>query len=209
MKVRLHEMHAAIVHLPLALLPATLLVDVAAVVSGNGTLARTGTAFWWAMAGSGVLAGLTGMSASQQVKAEDRTSNDMIWVHAAGNAVLVLSAIGVATFRTFRGPSLIPILVGLTALGASLYTASLGGKMVYGRGIGVESMPPDATTGVKQSPPVLSPAAPFVFVRDVVKGLGWFLSRAADLIKGRAPLAPGAFGFGSSREEGRHEDNPK
>jgi uncharacterized membrane protein len=202
MRVRLHEVHAAIVHFPLALLPAALLLEIAAIVGESGSVARTGTVFWQAAAASAVLAGLTGMAASQQVKAEDRTSNDMMWVHAAGNAVFALGVIGVAAFRTFAGPSAIAIVVGLAAMGASLYTASLGGKMVYGRGIGVGSMPPGAATGVKRSPPVLSTAAPLAFVRDVVRGLRWFWSRAARLITGREPLAPGAFGFGSARRGG-------
>src|SRR5262245_26109868 len=90
MKVRLHEMHAALVHAPLALLPVAVILEVAALVSGNRTTAHIGTMLWQATAASAVLAGLTGLAASQQVKAEDRTSNDMVWVHAAGNVVFTL-----------------------------------------------------------------------------------------------------------------------
>jgi hypothetical protein len=72
--------------------------------------------------------------------------------------------------------------------------------MVYGHGVGVQKMPPDAKTGVLYSPPVLSASAPVVFVRDTAKGVVWLLSRARDVLTGKRPVARGAFGFGNSDE---------
>jgi uncharacterized membrane protein len=203
MRVRVHEIHAASVHFPLALLPVTAAVDLASVVSGSMALAWLGKTLWWVTAGSVVLAGIAGLAASQEVKAEDRQAHDMMWVHGMGNAVILVSSIGVAAFRTFTLPSVSVSAIGLAVWGFSLYTASLGGKMVYGHGIGVQKMPKTADTGVLYSPPVLSVSAPAVFVRDAVKGVVWLFSRARDVITGRRPLARGAFGFGNSDDDAR------
>ena len=55
--------------------------------------------------GAGVLAGVTGLAASQEIKAEDPRSEDMMWLHGAANFAILLGATGLALWRTFRRPA--------------------------------------------------------------------------------------------------------
>lgn len=195
MGMHLHELHAAAVHAPLALLPTAAAVDLAAAITGDRGYARLGGRLWWAGVGGGVLAGLTGLAASQEVRADDQRTSDMIWLHGIGNFALLVGAIGIATWRTVRGPSVAEATVGLVTCGASFYTAYLGGTMVYSRGVGVNAMPAYTTTGVDDSPPVLSARAPGRLVRDAVAGLRWLFRRGTQAALGRQPVPRAAFGL--------------
>src|SRR4051794_16442831 len=135
MGMHVHELHAALVHSPLVLLPTAATVDLAAALSGNRHHAHLGSQLWWAGAGAGLLAGVAGLAASQEVKSASRRTSDMMWLHGAGNVSLVLAALGMAAWRRGHRPTVTQAAVGLLACGASLYTAYLGGEMVYGEGM--------------------------------------------------------------------------
>jgi uncharacterized membrane protein len=199
MGMRVHELHAAMVHGPLAILPTAAAVDLAASITGNRHQARFGRQLWWVGAGSGLLAGVAGMAASQEVKSDGPRTSDMIWLHGIGNLGLVLGAIGMVAWRRSHPPSKTQATLGLVACGLSLYTAYLGGEMVYGHGIGVRAMPGYVATGVDASPPVLSRAAPATFVRDAFEGLRWLVGRTWDALAGRKPIDRGAFGVEAPR----------
>jgi uncharacterized membrane protein len=193
MSMRVHELHAAVIHAPLAILPTAAAVDLTAALTRNRGYDRLGRTLWWVGAGSGLFAGLAGMAASQEVRAGDRRTSDMVWLHGIGNFVLVMGALGIATWRSGRRPSVLQASLGLGACAASLYTAYLGGEMVYGRGVGVKAMPDYTGGGVEQSPPLLSARAPLTFLRDAITGLKWLFTRGRDAVVGREPLARGAF----------------
>jgi uncharacterized membrane protein len=193
--MRVHELHAAAVHAPLALLPTAATVDLMAAITGNRSHARLGRALWWIGAGSGLLAGLAGAAASQEIRAEDDSTADMIWIHGLGNAALLAGALGLAAWRTGRRPTVLVSVLGLTASAASLYTAYLGGEMVYGRGVGVGSMPGYLDAGVGDSPPVLSKRAPSTFLRDAVAGLRWLFQRTTQAARGLRPVSRESFGL--------------
>jgi uncharacterized membrane protein len=195
MGIRLHEVHAATVHAPLALLPAAAAVDLAAAITGDRAQARLGRTLWWAGAGTGLLAGLGGLAASQEVRAEDQRTSDMIWLHGVGNFTLLLGALGIAAWRTAHRPSIPQAVAGLVASAASMYTAYLGGSMVYQRGVGVGAMPGYTDAGVEDSPPLFSRRAPGKFARDVVAGLRWLFSRGRQAANGRLPVPRESFGF--------------
>src|SRR3954470_12544916 len=197
MAMRVHELHAASTHAPLVLLPAAALVDLAASLSGDRRQAALGRKLWWLGVGAGALAGVAGMAASQEIKAEDTRTEDMMWLHGAANFTILLGATGVALWRTFRRPSVASAAIGLGACAAAMYTAYLGGEMVYAHGVGVRTMPWIAPTGVRQSPSVLSAAAPGTFLRDAVKGFAWLIRRTVRAFSGRQPVSRGAFGIGS------------
>jgi uncharacterized membrane protein len=197
MGMHLHELHAASVHVPLATLPLAALVDAAAAISGDSRQAWLGRNLWWLGGGMGAVAGLAGMAASQEIKAEDSHTEDMIWLHGSANVAVLLAAAGIALWRTFRRPSIGSAALGMGACGVAAYTAYLGGEMVYGRGVGVRAMPRIAPTGVRQSPPLTSPLAPAAFVRDAGKGLAWLVRRALSVFAGRAHLSRGAYGVES------------
>jgi uncharacterized membrane protein len=191
--MRVHQLHAAMVHAPLALLPTAAAVDLVAAITGNDSHARMGRTLWWIGAGGGVLAGLTGAAASQEIRADDERTTDMIWLHGVGNAALVAGALGIAGWRSVRGPSVLLSALGLAASAASLYTAYLGGEMVYERGVGVNAMPRYLRSGVGDSPPVLSAQAPRTFVRDAIAGLAWLFRRASETARGRHRVSRAAF----------------
>src|SRR5262245_16579200 len=195
MGMHIHELHAASTHAPLVLLPAAALVDLAAAFSGDRRQAALGRKLWWWGVGAGALAGVAGMAASQEIKAEDPRSEDMMWLHGAANFAIVLGATGIALWRSFHRPSVGAAAVGLGPCGVALYTAYLGGEMVYARGIGVRMMPWISPTGVRRSPPLLSAAAPGAFLRDAVRGLAWLVRRTFRVLSGRHPLSRGAYGI--------------
>jgi uncharacterized membrane protein len=196
--MRVHELHAAAVHAPLVLLPAAAAVDLVAAVSGSTQQAALGRRLWWWAVGGGAVAGLAGLAASQEIKADDKHAEDMMWLHGIGNFSILVGGIGLALWRSFRKPSVTEAAVGLAATALAGYTAYLGGEMVYRHGMGVRAMPRIAPTGVGESPPVLSAAAPRTFLRDAIGGLAWLFRRTAKLLSGRQPVHPGAFGVGQA-----------
>ena len=193
MGMHVHELHAASTHAPLVVLPAAALIDLAAALSGDRRQAALGRKLWWLGVGAGALAGVAGLAASQEIKAEEARSEDMMWLHGAANVAILMGATGIALWRSFRRPSVASAAIGLGACGVAMYTAYLGGEMVYAHGVGVRTMPWIAPTGVRSSPSVLSPAAPAVFLRDAVKGLAWLLRRTVRAFSGRQPVSRGSF----------------
>ncbi len=218
MEMRVHELHPTLIHAPLALLPSAVIVDLAAAFTGNRKLDQAGRTLWWAVAASGMVAGLAGMAASQEVKAEDRHSRDMMFLHGIGNVSLVLGALGVAAWRGGHRPTLFSNLVGMGAFAFVTYTGWLGGEMVYSHGVGVKGLILKGEELDQLSPRLISRQAPVRLLRDAVRGLGWLLGRARRVFTGREQLEPGAYGVkavehsfehsppveqGSSRSESR------
>lgn len=183
MAVRTHELHAATIHLPLVLLPAAALFDLGLVTSkrrpGRRSV-RLGHRLWRSTAVSGLVAGVAGMAASQEIRAEDRHAKDMMWLHGVGNVALVLGAASMAAWRKRHRPTLLQSVLGLAAAAISGYTAYLGGELVYGHGVGVEAMPDDAEHGVGDSPPLLSARGPGRLLLDSIKGAWWLVTRSRE-----------------------------
>jgi uncharacterized membrane protein len=196
MKMLLHELHPSVVHAPLALLPTATVADLIAVVTGDEAWAKVGRRLWVAGTASALFAGLAGLAASQEVKLEEPRARDMVFLHGLGNAFITLGAVGVTAWRLVQPPSVGQCTVALLATGASLYTATLGGKMVYELGVGINAMPDDAASGTLKGPRLLSLQAPGALVRDALQGVGWLVGRAKRLFSGEQPLAQGAQGFG-------------
>lgn len=172
MAMRVHEIHPSIIHAPLVLLPTASVLDIIAATTGDRRLSQLSEKFWIAGTVSGLLAGLAGMAASQEVK-PDEQANDMMYLHGIGNLGLVVAAMGVTTWRARNPASVVTGMLGLAASTAAIYTAYLGGEVVYGHGVGVKSL-----TGTAESPKILSAQAPATFVRDAVAGAWWLLSSA-------------------------------
>lgn len=201
MKMLLHELHPAMVHAPLALLPTATVADIIAVTSGDRAWARVGRRLWVAGTVSALFSGVAGLAASQEVKLEDPRARDMVFLHGLGNAVISLGAIGVTLWRLRRPPTLGQCAIGVLANLAAVYTASLGGKVVYDLGVGVNPMPKNAQAGTLKGPPLLSREAPAALVSDALRGVRWLLGRARSLFSGAHPLAPGATGVQQEAEK--------
>jgi len=195
MAMRVHDLHAAMIHAPLVMLPAAATIDLTAALTRNQGYARLGRTLWWLGASAGLFAGLAGMAASQEVRADDDRASDMMWLHGMGNLALVLGAFGIAGWRTARRPTVGVAVGGLVACAATLYTAYLGGELVYTHGLGVKAMPGYTGAGVEQSPPLLSTRAPGTFLRDAIRRLVWLFRRDSCVAQSQRRLAPGAFGL--------------
>jgi uncharacterized membrane protein len=200
METRVHELHPTLIHAPLALLPSTVVVDLAATFTRDRKLEKAGRTMWWSVAASGLLAGLAGMAASQEVKA-DKHARDMMFLHGLGNVVLVMGAFGVAAWRASHRPGWFSNMLGLGAFAFASYTGWLGGEMVYSHGVGVKDFTLKGEALELLSPRLASREAPARLLRDAVKGLGWLLGRASQVFSGRERLDPGAFGMKDLEEK--------
>jgi uncharacterized membrane protein len=196
MPMELHELHPMLVHMPLALLPAAALVDVAAASADSRPrrylLDAAGRKLWWAGVGAAALAGVAGMAASQEVRADDPRARDAMWLHGIGNLGILLAGIGLASWRTTHRVSPVSAVLGASAVGASIYTAWLGGELVYTHGIGVKAMGATAPAGVERRVPLRSWRAPGQLLADAGRGLVWLLGRGGKLAARKEPLAAGA-----------------
>jgi uncharacterized membrane protein len=196
MAMQLHELHPSVIHAPLALLPAAAVVDVMAVTASRRVrrlaLDAAGRKLWWAGVGSALFAGVAGMAASQEIRLDDERARDTMWLHGAGNVVILLGAAGLAAWRSGHRATPTTAALGSAAVGAALYTAWLGGSLVYTHGAGVKALPAGARAGTSDSPPLLSASAPWALIRDATRGLGWLLSRTGRLVSRRQRLAQGS-----------------
>lgn len=197
MPMQLHELHPSVIHMPLALLPSAAVVDVMA-ASASGRVRRLvfdriGRTLWWAGVGAAAIAGVAGMAASQEVRAEDPRVRDAMWLHGAGNVAILLAGAGLASWRTTHRATAVTAGLGAGAVGAALYTAWLGGQLVYTHGVGVKTQPASAHGGVSaEAVPLWSRGAPGRLLRDAGRGFAWLLRHGSRLAARQERLAPGA-----------------
>ena len=195
MPMQLHELHPSLVHLPLVVLPTAALVDVAAVSTGRRVrrvlLDAAGKRLWWAGVGAAAFAGIAGMAASQEVRADDPRARDAMWVHGIGNVGILLGGVGLAAWRSTHRATVASAALAASAVGASLYTAWLGGQLVYTHGVGVKTSPATAANGVAVEMPLRSLRAPGQLLRDAARGLGGSSPEVAGWRRGasRSPRA--------------------
>lgn len=182
MPMRTHELHPALVHAPLTLLPMAAATDVAAVLTRSKRLDRMGRALWLLACGSAAAAGLAGMAAAQQVEVDDPAVDDMMYLHGSGNVAILAASTGLLIFRMQHRATLRSAAIGVGALMASSFTAYLGGEMVYRHGVGVGDRPPK----------LFSREAPGALARDAVRGAGWLARRTAAVLSGGEGLRPEA-----------------
>jgi len=193
MGLRTHEIHPSIVHGPLTLLPAAAVTDLLASIRRDRRLERLGSGLWLLGTATGLAAGLAGMAASQEVRPSKRSAADMMMLHGIGNLGIVTGALVMSLWRTRRRPTVLSSALGLAASSVAVYTAYLGGKLVYSNGVGVEP------TGVGDSPSVLSRKAPVALARDAFRGLRWLLGSAERSLAGARPIDRAAFGVTRGR----------
>jgi len=149
MAVKLHELHPALVHYPLALLPLSIGADLLGRVTGNEGLQDLGRRTMPLAAASGLIAGVAGLMAQTEVEAEG-ASMDLLKTHRTLNIglVAITGALAVERMRNEK-PSAAYLGLGLMGIAALAYSAYLGGEMVYRGGVGVE-----AADGVRARPRV-------------------------------------------------------
>jgi hypothetical protein len=114
----------------------------------------------------------------------------MMFLHGIGNLGLVLSAFGVAAWRSRNPASLSSAAAGLLAAGAAIYTAYLGGELVYSHGAGVKPLGGAAV----EAPALFSGAGAARLARDAGRGLSWLLARGWRAVAGGQKVDRGALG---------------
>jgi uncharacterized membrane protein len=201
MPMRTHELHPTLIHAPLVLLPASAAVEAWAATTPSRRKRRlldaVGRRLWWGTVGSGLLAGAAGMAAAREVSPEDPIVQHAMWAHGMGNFTLVLAALGVATWRSGHRASAATAMLGAGAVAASIYTAWLGGSLVYSHGAGVKG-----AGGVADAPALLSREAPARLLKDAAAGFGWLLRHGVDVLRGRAGVGARAIAPGSEQVSG-------
>ena len=138
MALRVHEVHPSVVHFPLALFPASVACDALGLLRQDDALLSAGRFLMSAAAMSAAVAGLAGFAAQEGVYAND-DAHDLLVTHRNVNVGLViLTALLAFQRRRRKRPSAGYMCVALGGFAAMTYTAYLGGKMVYSKGVGVE-----------------------------------------------------------------------
>lgn len=137
MTMRLQELHPALVHFPITLLPAALAVDAVGLASGDRRLMELGRRTIPLAAASAAVAGVFGLVAQQAVELDDE-STDLLITHRNLNlGAIALTAAMAAVRGRRRRPSLGYLATGALGLASVMYSAYLGGHMVYEHGVGV------------------------------------------------------------------------
>jgi uncharacterized membrane protein len=138
MAIQLQEMHPALVHFPIALLPLAVGADAVGSVTDNESAFSFGQKAICIAAAGAVASAVTGLIAGEEVNVEG-ASQDMLMTHRNLNFVAALVATGMALWRIkHRKPTPTYLAVGAAGVGILAYTAYLGGKLVYHVGVGVE-----------------------------------------------------------------------
>lgn len=187
MPMRVNELHPSSIHFPLALLPLAAATDAVAVSRSDPFLDGTGRFLWSAGVAGALVAGVTGFAASQEALPKTEHERDALAVHGLVNLGVTIAGLGFTTWRVRNRPTALSTAIGAAACGLAVYSAWVGGELVYGSGLGIR--PADsATEGAssdERNPRVLSARAPFVLARDAVRGALWLGRIAVGLVGAR------------------------
>jgi uncharacterized membrane protein len=138
MAIGLQEMHPALVHFPIALLPLAVGADAVGSLTDNVSAFSLGQKAICIAAAGAVASAVTGLIAGEEVNVEG-ASQDMLMTHRNLNLIATVVASGMALWRLQHPkPSRTYLAVGAAGVGVLAYTAYLGGKLVYQVGVGVE-----------------------------------------------------------------------
>ncbi len=193
MPMRLQEVHPSLVHVPIALLPLTLAADTAGSLSGDRRLSWLGRWGLVATAASAALAGVAGLIAQEEVNVAGPSMDTLITHRNVNLGVLAVTTALAVRRATQESAGARYLAVGAGALGMLLYSAYLGGKVVYEYGVGVETAPgPRGGLWQGGGPEVTPRNAPQV-LRSAAHDLGNGFRHLAQEVKA-GKLAPSLFG---------------
>jgi uncharacterized membrane protein len=138
MPMRVHEVHPALAHFPVALLPTAVAADLVGRLTDNPSLMEMGRQLMPIAAASVAATGIAGFAAQEAVKTSD-ISHDILVTHRTLNIGLLALSVGLAAIRSrSRRPSAGYLLAGLAGAALVTYSGYLGGRMVYAHGVGVD-----------------------------------------------------------------------
>ena len=138
MSIRLYEVHPALSHFPVALLPTAIGADVVARLSDDHRLRDFAQIATPCAAGSALLSTVSGLISQEQVKFHGE-SYEMLHRHRNVNFAITAASTAMAAYRvTNNRPGWGYLMGGIGVVAAVTYTGYLGSKMVYDEGVGVE-----------------------------------------------------------------------
>jgi uncharacterized membrane protein len=170
MAIRIHEVHPAVVHFPLTLLPLAIGVDVAERLTGQRVWRKAGHAAMPIAAVGASVAAIAGLIAQEEVTAE-RRAGELLVTHRTLNLAGTGLTMALAIWRASqRRPSVPYIFAGIATFAAMGYSAYLGSKMVYEYGVGVDAAGGIAPRGGTELRPRRMGAAMVRAARQAVSG---------------------------------------
>src|SRR5581483_7534005 len=117
MAVRLQEVHPAMVHFPIALLPLAIGADILGRLSGRRSLREMGRRVMPVAAAGAAASAITGLLAQKRVQADGR-ARDILATHRTLNIAVAGAATALATWRwRRRRPSGAYLALGLSSVG--------------------------------------------------------------------------------------------
>jgi uncharacterized membrane protein len=138
MPMRVQEVHPALAHFPVALLPTAVAADLIGTLTDNEALMETGRQLMPVAAASVAATGIAGFAAQEAVRTGDE-SHDLLVTHRTLNIGLLVLSVALAGIRVrSRRPSAGYLLAGLAGAALVTYSGYLGGRMVYAHGVGVD-----------------------------------------------------------------------
>jgi uncharacterized membrane protein len=139
MTMRLQELHPALVHYPITLLPLAVGADALGRVSGSRTLLQVGKGAIALAAATTAISAVAGLVAQEAVRLDEDT-HDMLATHRNLNVGVLGLTTWMAVRRARRArPGLGYLLAGAAGIAGMAYSAYLGGHMVYEHGVGVRA----------------------------------------------------------------------
>jgi uncharacterized membrane protein len=149
-----HPVHPMLIVFPLGLLSTAVIFDVIYLVTTNGEFAIVS---FWAIAGGlvgGLLAAVFGLVDWLAIPKGTRAKSVGL-THGIGNVVIValfaVSWVMRLDDQTYA-PNVLPLVLGLVGAALALFTAWLGGELVYRLRVGVDDDAGlDATSSLKAS----------------------------------------------------------
>ena len=160
MAVRAQDVHPAVVHFPIALLPLAIGADLLGRLTRRRSLGETGRHLMPVAALTAAVSALTGLMAQTGVDVEDRPRRTLAR-HRNMNVALAGLTTAMAAWRWRRRvPTPAYLALGLAGIGMLSYSSYLGATMVYRYGMGVDPAPGIATRVAPPAAPVASRSEP-------------------------------------------------
>ncbi|HEX6965017.1 MAG TPA: DUF2231 domain-containing protein [Gemmatimonadaceae bacterium] len=167
MTIRLQEVHPSLVHLPIALVPVAIGADIMGRATGNRSLLEMGRRSMELAAAGAAVSAMSGLVAQEEVNVHDETM-DMLITHRNINLAATVMTGLLALWRSERyRPSRTYLGLGLASIAAFVYSAYLGGTLVYQYGVGVAP----AGGQWRANAPAIGAGRPAAVVKDVATDL--------------------------------------
>lgn len=179
MAIRLEQVHPAVVHVPIAMLPLAVGADLLGAVTDSRSLSAFGRGAIATAAVGAVAAAATGLIAGEEVNVEG-PSRDTLMTHRNLNAAATVIASCMAVWRSGNDrPGTGYFAAGLAGIGVLAYTAYLGGKLVYEAGVAVAP----AEGVYRPDAPTLQAGQVGEFLRDAATDLAHGVEHMAEELR--------------------------